>query len=51
MLYNLVWWEYLLQSLELFSKKTTKQFQSENIQSILSFLEYILSARIGDATS
>ncbi|CAD8044680.1 unnamed protein product [Paramecium primaurelia] len=48
MTYAMVWWGQFLEILESFSnKKANKQFQSENIQCILTFLEYIIGTKLG----
>ncbi|CAD8133029.1 unnamed protein product [Paramecium octaurelia] len=48
MTYAMVWWSQFLETLESFSnKKANKQFQSENIQCILTFLEYIIGTKLG----
>ncbi|CAD8139769.1 unnamed protein product [Paramecium pentaurelia] len=48
MTYAMVWWGQFLETLESFSnKKANKQFQSENIQCILTFLEYIIGTKLG----
>ncbi|CAD8061314.1 unnamed protein product [Paramecium sonneborni] len=48
MTYAMVWWNEFLETLEQFSnKKANKQFQSENIQCILTFLEYIIGTKLG----
>ncbi|CAD8053361.1 unnamed protein product [Paramecium sonneborni] len=48
MTYAMVWWNQFLETLESFSnKKANKQFQSENIQCILTFLEFIIGTKLG----